>query len=379
MKIEPSDMLTAVVVGHDHQNTLGVIRSLGEEGIRVKTIIISDGEFSSTAYSKYIDEVFIIRITELTNTLLTLAAGIDERIPLIPCGDDVVACILSEFSKLNGLYILPVAESGSNTLRLMNKSEMLRAAYAAGLNVPNWVTVHYNEFNLLEQRCEKLRFPCMLKPVSLRPGGVFEFRILRTMDELLDSMDYINSNCSVIIVQEYIQKVKEFGVNGCRLYSSGETVFGGVIEKKRFSQSSLGSTTAGTILPDKYGICDAAKRFVEHINYRGIFDTEFITDGEIFYFVEMNFRNGGYGYAYTKAGRNFPAIWAKEAIGFDIENCVDKPLRNVFFVNESADLQNVFAKKISLIDWLRDVLRADAHMYINRKDMKPLLKKILRK
>ena len=87
----------------------------------------------------------------------------------------------------------------------------------------------------------------------------------------------------------------------------------------RFSQSSLGSTTAGTILPDEQGLCDAARSFVEYIDYRGIFDMEFITDGKDFYFVEMNFRNGGYGYAYTRAGRNFPTIWAGEACGADVD------------------------------------------------------------
>ena len=52
---------TAVVVGHDHQNTLGVIRSLGEGGIRVKAVILSDGGACSTVHSKYVEEAFVIR------------------------------------------------------------------------------------------------------------------------------------------------------------------------------------------------------------------------------------------------------------------------------------------------------------------------------
>ena len=36
--------ITAVVVGHDHQNTLGVIRSLGEDGIRVIAVFLSDDD-----------------------------------------------------------------------------------------------------------------------------------------------------------------------------------------------------------------------------------------------------------------------------------------------------------------------------------------------
>lgn len=377
--MKTTDTLTAVVVGHDHQNTLGVIRSLGEGGIRVKAVILSDGGFCSTAHSRYIDEVFVVRGPELIGTLVRLGEQLGERVPLIPCGDDTAAPIARAYDRLEGLFILPRAVDGSNMLRLMNKMDMLQAAREVGLKVPNWVSLRQEWFAELERRCEGLRFPCILKPIGLLPGGTFEFRILQTMDELSGCTDYITHNCASIIVQEYVNKTGEYGVNGCRLHRSGETVFGGVIEKKRFSQSSLGSTTAGTILPDAHGLCDAAKKFVEHIDYRGIFDMEFITDGKDFYFVEMNFRNGGYGYAYTRAGRNFPTIWAGEACGVDVEAFLREPLRSIFFINESADLQNVRVGNISVAAWLGDFLRAKAHMYLNRRDMQPLLKKITRK
>lgn len=377
--MKTTNTLTAVVVGHDHQNTLGVIRSLGEGGILVKAVILSEGGVCTTAHSKYIDEVFVIREEVLIDTLIALGNRLDCRIPLIPCGDDTAAPIAQSYDRLKSHFILPSAGDGVNMLRLMNKMDMLCAAREAGLKVPEWVSLEKQDFQVLEHQCSHLHFPCILKPIRLLPGGAFEFRILQSMEQLLDSAGYLNENCASVIIQEYINKTGEYGVNGCRLHRSGETAFGGVIEKKRFSQSSLGSTTAGTILPDAHGLCDAARRFVEHIDYRGIFDMEFITDGKDFYFVEMNFRNGGYGYAYTKAGRNFPAIWVREAAGRNVEKELGAPVRKTFFINESADLQNVRAGNVSLFGWLQDVLRADAHMYINRLDMKPLLKKITRK
>lgn len=370
---------TAVVVGRDHQNTLGVIRSLGEGGICVKAVILSEGGVCSTAHSKYIDEAFVIREEALIDTLTALGNQMDCKVPLIPCGDDTAASVDLAHERLAELYHLPHVGEGGNMLRMMNKMAMLETAREAGLKVPKWVSLSWEDFARLEELCGRLRFPVILKPIRLLPGGTFEFRILQTVDELVASLDYITSNCLSVIVQEYIQKTGEYGVNACRLLRSGENVFGGVIEKKRFSQSSLGSTTAGTILPDEHGLCDAARRFVEHIDYRGIFDMEFITDGTDFYFVEMNFRNGGYGYAYTKAGRNFPAIWAKEAAGMNVEKEVGSPVRKTFFINESADLQNVRAGNTSIFTWFADVLRAKAHMYINYRDMKPLLKKITRK
>lgn len=377
--MKATDTLTAVVVGTDHQNTLGVIRSLGEAGIYVIAVIPSDGGPCSTAYSKYISERIVVPMSELIDTLVQLGERLGERFPLIPCGDDTAIPVTAAYDRLSGLYILPGAIDGPNTLRLMNKMEMLKVARTAGLTVPNWVSLDRTEFSGIGQKCSALRFPCILKPVGLLPGGTFEFRILQSMDELPGSMDYITKNCRGIIVQEYIEKTGEYGVNACRLHRSGETVFCGVIEKKRFSQVSLGSTTAGTILPDSHGLCDAAKKFVESIDYRGIFDMEFITDGKNFYFVEMNFRNGGYGYACTKAGRNLPAIWTSEACGAQIDSFLRQPVAETFFINESADLQNVRAGGVSAFVWFDDVLRAKAHMYMNSRDMMPLLKKIMRK
>lgn len=371
--------ITAVVAGHDHQNTLGVIRSLGEDGIRVIAVFLSDDDVCSAVHSKYIDAFFAVQPNELISTLHSLGKQLGGQVPLIPCGDDTAAPIAQAYEHLKEWYILPCAEDGSNMLRLMNKMEMLEAARSAGLAVPSWVCLRQQDFADTEKCCGHLQFPCILKPVKLLPGGMFRFVIMQSMEELRAALDYINSNCETIIIQEYVRKTGEYGVNGCRLHKSGKTVFGGIIEKKRFSQASLGSTTAGTILPDEYGLCDAARRFVEYIDYRGIFDMEFISDGEGFYFVEMNFRNGGYGYACTRAGRNYPAIWTSEACGIDAGDYLDKAPRSLFFINESADLQNVRAGNVSAIMWLADVLRAKAHMYVNCRDMKPLLKKIMRK
>lgn len=374
--MKTTNTLAAVVVGDDHQNTLGVIRSLGESGFCVKTVIFSDGSFCTTSHSKYIDEVFLIQRPQLIDTLICLGDTLGRKTPLIPCGDDIAAAVDRHHELLSERYYLPSAGAPGSMAGKMNKMAMLEIARASGLNVPEWRSLEREDFQQLDMLCGGLRFPCILKPVELMPGGTFEFRILQTMQELRGSMDYIIGNCRSIIVQEYIQKTREYGVNACRLYRSGETVFGGIIEKKRFSQSSLGSTTAGTILPDEHGLCDAARRFVEYIDYRGIFDMEFITDGKDFYFVEMNFRNGGYGYACTKAGRNFPAIWAMEAAGMNVEKELEGPVRKTFFINESADLQNVRAGNTTIFTWFADVLRAKAHMYINRRDMMPLLKKI---
>ncbi len=378
MATSNSSKKIAVVIGYDHQNTLGVIRSLGEADFAVKAVLITEHSSCSTAKSKYIDDAILVKDSNVVDNLVSLAGSYEKKLPLIPCGDELTRLIALNYNRLSDLFYLPSTNCSIAMNDLMNKITMMEIARSAGLNVPNWISLKNNEFSKLQEHCAKFRYPIIIKPITLLKNGKFEFRIVKNADELADSILYLQLNCETALIQEYIEKIEEFGVNGCRLIHSAQTVFGGVVEKSRFSQSSLGSTTAGIICEDRHGLYELASKFVEMIDYRGIFDMEFISDGQKIYFIEMNFRNGGYGYAFTKAGRNFPAIWSCEAIGKSILELTGCPIKSIFFINETADIQNVRARNLRFYKWFWDVIRAKAHMYINRKDMKPFFNKVFR-
>ena len=50
-------MKEIIVIGADHHNTLGVLRSLGEKGINSILLLISENKKSYVAKSKYAKEV----------------------------------------------------------------------------------------------------------------------------------------------------------------------------------------------------------------------------------------------------------------------------------------------------------------------------------
>ena len=54
-----------IIIGADHCNALGVIRSLGECGIRPIFILLNDTKKCMTAYSKYIKKYFVIEKKKL--------------------------------------------------------------------------------------------------------------------------------------------------------------------------------------------------------------------------------------------------------------------------------------------------------------------------
>lgn len=367
-----------IVIGHDHQNTLGVVRSLGEKGYSVFLVIYSEEDVCFTSKSKYVTQAHYISHSKLVEKLLSISASyVDKKIPVVPCDDYTMKVLDSNFNLLKDKYFLPNSfEEQGYVTNLMQKANMFDMAIKAGLNVPQYIFIDVDATSNIFDDCNDFTFPCIVKPILLKDGGKFNYQIVNNFSELIDYRDFVIKNYKQVVVQQYINIVSEYGINGCRLYNSGNCVFGGVIEKIRFSQQSMGSTTAGKIVKDKNNLCDEISKFVELINFRGIFDVEFVFDGEKFYFIEINFRNGGYGYAYTKAGRNFPAIWVQEAYGKEFSELVLREIKETFFINESADLHNVKAKNQTIFRYLFDFIHAKAHMYINKNDMSPLIKKL---
>lgn len=97
------------------------------------------------------------------------------------------------------------------------------------------------------------------------------------------------------------------------------------------------------------------------------------------FFIEMNFRNGAYGYAFTRAGVNIPVLWCLSALGRDISNISTRVNREVLLMNETADFRNVLEKKMGLLSWVRQFLKADVHLVYNKHDFRPFVHKLLGK
>ena len=84
-----------IIIGGNHHNALGVIRSLGEKGIRPYAILTNDDKYAFVAKSKYLEGADIIREDEtaIMNLLAEKYAGKDEKPILIPTSDFAAYCI----------------------------------------------------------------------------------------------------------------------------------------------------------------------------------------------------------------------------------------------------------------------------------------------
>ena len=121
---------------------------------------------------------------------------------------------------------------------------------------------------------------------------------------------------------------------------------------------------------------EKCKKFVQSTGYSGLFSIEFLRDTQgRDYFMEMNFRNDGNAICVTASGTNLPYIWYLANTNGDYKEELEiSTFKSVYAMPEFPDFDNfVRTKKMSLVSWLKDVIKADVFMVFNRSDIRPFV------
>lgn len=371
-------MEKVIVIGDDHINTLGLVRSLGIKGLYVIAVIMNSKK-SFVEKSKYTKEIFYFDFSKNSpseeKNLIALISEQKEKCVVIPASDQAAALLDDLYEKLTPFCYLPSISCGKTRLReFLNKENVNVIAKQIGIDTPEGISVIWDGFeSSVEKIFEKLEdnnigFPVFVKNTSSFAGKKKNIRVLKDKHFLREYFEVIPSG--EYLIQEYIDKEYEVGVQGIA-FKSGNVCIPGVIKKIRQSSVATGSTTYGFLSNDCLNVnLKKISALISKIGFSGIFDIELMYKDGHYYLVEINFRNGAYGYAYTVAGYNLPYEW--------YQNCVsnteklNKDIRSVCLVNETADFQNVRCGKISFFRWLIDFCRSDVRLLCNAKDLHPL-------
>lgn len=348
-------MRQVIVIGGDHHNTLGIVRSLGIRDVRPNVFVVKPDAISvSIVRSKYINETRIFNTEkDIANYLLTHYES--EKSILLFSSDSVSACLDTQYEVLRNQYVLFNAKGTLSNL--MNKETMSQLAKSIGLDVPQHIVYHNGE-----EIPEMLEYPCITKAISSLDGGKSDTTICTTKEEL-DAFLKTPGLCPTIQIEKYIEKGIEFQFIGASL-DGGETIVipghshidrpNGIQNTYFFEYRENDSSFQDTL--------EKAKVFIKKTGYTGLFSIEFLRgkDGKD-YFLEMNFRNDGNAICVTDAGYNLPYIWYLYATGQDyrseIINSVFKPVNycpEVFYT-----LQCSFGE-VPFLAWFRNILRANS-------------------
>ena len=351
-----------IIIGGNHHNTLSLIRCFGHKNI--KTILILEAKSSNfVSCSKYVEKTYYCNNDEDILSSLNLIK--QSKKLLVICASDHSASLLDlHYEQLkDSFYFANIKEKEGELTVLMDKHKQTELAEKCGFNVPkSWL---YNK------EIEKyVEFPCLLRPLESIHGGK-KIRICNSLEELHQSLKDFSKN-DKILIQEYINKESEIVIVG--LAVKGKVIIPGYSFKHR---EISGGTTFSTVYPIEnlnYNLAEICERYIKEIGYEGLFGIEFVGKNGYFYFIEINLRNDATCYSVAKAGMNLPYAYWAFCNQQHYTSELSKRITKTNSIVEYTDINNIFFRKISLCQWIKDLKNSDCKYIFDSKDLKPTLK-----
>lgn len=360
-----------IVFCEDHYNPLNVIRSLGEKGLNVYVILRSESPIMIN-HSRYPQKIHIVSTLEEGFLALINEYGQEEKKPFVYCSDDNTMSFLdNRYNKLvDKFFLYNAGQQQGRITWLQNKDNITTMGATARLDNPKKEIV---DTGVLPST---LKYPVITKVLASTMGAwkndVF---ICYNEEELKEAFEKIKS--PRLIIQEYIDKVGEFCMEGFSINDGQEIFIPYIADFIRYYNDSYGHYM--NIIPfDDNELKDKIKELFRLTKYNGIFEIEFMKgpDGKN-YFLEINFRASTWNYALTVGGGNLPYFWAKSTLAgrvlYEEMELRNKPFQAI--VEPSDFTRNV--RKVGLLKWLKQCITAECHYYYNSKDPKPFYSYVL--
>lgn len=354
-----------IVFAQEHYNPLGLIRSLGENGIN--PIYISVKRKGPVAcLSKYISICHHVDNVEQGFELLLKEYGHDELKPYVLFSDDMcIGYVDRHYDKLKDKFICYNAGKQGRINKYMNKQMILKLAKKHGLKVLDSIVVKTGVIP------KDLEYPIITKDISPTAGGwKSDVFICENEIELRKAMEKITS--PEVQIQPFIDKKNEYAIEGFTVNHGQEIFFGTTLTWKYLIPGYYSPYHDVTMFKDKV-LGEKIRRMFEEIGFEGIFEVEFLIDkNNTYYFLETNFRASAWNYSSTVAGMPLAYLWVKSMNAGHIDLADEKEFEDFTDMSEVIDYGiRVDNGQISFAEWLRDFKEAKGTYYYNEKDMAP--------
>ena len=355
-----------IVFCEDHYNPLGVVRSLGEKNIKPIVILITNnGKPILLNHSRYVSVLHEVKTVEEGYKLLLENYSCETHEPFIyTCNDKTTEFLDKHYDELNGKFIFFNGKKTGAITHYMDKDNISKLAEECGCHIP------YGEVLQKGELPQKTKYPVITKTIMSTVGGwKNDVHICRNETELKNA--YTNIQAQTLLVEEYIEKKNELCLDGFSINEGKDICIPYFTNYIRFYKNSYGHYM--TLAPFKdQSVLNQVKEILKKAKFEGIFSVEFLIDkNNDLHFLEVNFRNSTWSYAFTYGGCNMPYLWAKSTLAgrilFEEMQLRDEPFRAI--VEPSDFVRNV--KKVGFITWFKQCFSAECHYYYNKKDPKP--------
>lgn len=366
-----------IVVGAEHYNPLGMVRSLGENGIR-PIVVVYDAKVKITSSSKYCGEIYHVRnVAEGYDLILKKWGNMQDK-PFILASDDLTVSFYDQrYDEIKDRFYFYNAGRQGRITEVMEKECLCRMAEDCGMAIPKTYRVRNGNIpNGLEY------------PVLTKAGNSFSdnwkesTHICRDEGQLKKAFAEIRQKD--VIIQRYINKKNELCLDGYS-WNKGKKVFIGIASNYKYILSDRYSSYMDIFNFQNEKLQQALERMIALIGFEGIFSVEFLVDqNDALFFLEINFRNSTWSYASTKVGMNLVIGWCRAMLEGDKHVPIYRDIEKGFTaMNELSDFKiRVLGRRVGVGRWIRDLRQCNCKFYSQRNDKKPLravlLSKLLR-
>lgn len=358
-----------IILGSNHHNTYGVIRSLYAANIKADVFVVSKDSKCFYKQSRYLSSItFVKDINALLNALMNNECS--PHTPLIACTDKLAAFVNEHSEFLKQKYIVPGCKEQGYLRTLMNKNRMAEMAIECDLTVPKSAILS-KPFNI---DSIDIKYPVIIKPINSIIGEKSDVCICNDQADVLAYLK--NSNQEQVIIQQYINKEYEFQIIGVSLDYGRIIIIPTITYLMRASSDN---TNTGTVYVDDMTKSSVdllpIKTFIKATGYQGLFSVEFLhsADGTDF-FMEMNFRNDGNTISNFASGINLPKIWCLQDSNADKHSQIIPQITVPLFPM----IKRTAKRPKEIFKFLSELFRQRCLMDISLTDPQPFLYKIFR-
>ena len=329
----------AIVIGDSFNNTLGLIRSLGEAKVDIVLLLVGDDRLF-VSKSRYLKKSQIFQMETIDDCLPTLLRIADKtKQQTIICTNDIATQYIDEYeTTLCSLYITPM--KGRHLGNLLNKDEQCRLAENCGLTIPQSIIYNRNE------DFPTVSYPILMKPANSNTGEKSDIHICYCQKDVNKALS-ATSTCNQFIIQKFIEKEYEINLIGVSTVN-GVYIPGGIRKIRHYptiySPCSFGVfQSVENLNVDVHSIL----KLMQHVGYHGPFSVELLHKNAKNYFMEVNFRHDGLAYAATASGVNLPAMLFNS-------QTVPMTVNNTYMMDLSTDYCHVKDGTLSRKYWFYD-------------------------
>lgn len=370
------------VVLSGHTMGLGVIRSLGSQGVPVITVSYEKKDMGQV--SKYAKKsIHAPHPEESENQFINLLidqAKHSGRGVLIPTDDTTLVSVSKNKTLLEEYYHVACTD-WDVTKKFLDKSDTYKIAEQIGVPSPRTLTLMC--IAELEANCTNFKFPCLVKPFySHRYFERFgeKMSVVKNYDEMFTVYKQAVQFDIPVMIQELIPGGDEQGVNYNSFFWNGETLIEFTAQKIRYSQSGFGVPRVVRSRIHIPEVQESAKKILQTIQFNGYSCIEFKKDPRdgIYKLMEVNGRFNRSGLLSLKCGINFPWLVYKHLIEGKLPQ-YQEYMPDVYWIDEFKDMADsikpLLSKHYTFKQFIQPYLNPNIFAVFDKKDLMPFLKR----